>query len=330
MVTNGGLVLRYFGAGGDVELDSSITGIGAHAFDYYGVPRTYDPDDQPGQITSINIPDSVTYIGEYAFYDQYKLESLVIPSSVKEFGDYCLAYSGIKKLEFKEGIKEIPSRFCCSCGQLETVILPESLEKIGAAAFSHCTSFDIDVYSGFEMLPNLTEIGEMAFCNCQMKKFIIPDQITKIGTAAFFLNGDFGRNPEEAEIIVMGDASKYDAGFCSGKAIPTFAKGISGVDLGIQLWMNSNSPDKDGKMLIACSWQNMGGIDGYEYEAALNEDFSGSVKIETTDSRDKVYVDAGSKEVTMLYARVRAYRTVDDKGTREYTDWSSIAFDIRN
>ena len=146
----------------------------------------------------------------------------------------------------------------------------------------------------------------------------------------FFLNGDFGRNPEEAEIIVMGDASKYEAGFCSGKAIPTFAKGISGVDLGIQLWMNSNSPDKDGKMLIACSWQNMGGIDGYEYEAALNEDFSGSVKIETTDSRDKVYVDAGSKEVTMLYARVRAYRTVDDKGTREYTDWSSIAFDIRN
>ena len=327
VVTNDGLILRYFGEGGDVRLDSFITGIGAHAFDYYGVPREYDPE-QPGQITSINIPDSVTYIGEYAFYDQYKLESIVIPSSVKEFGDYCLAFSGLKKIEFGEGIKEIPAKVCCSCGQLETVILPESLEKIGAAAFSHCISFDIDVYSGFETLPNLTEIGEMAFYNCKMKKFIIPEQITKIGEAAYFLNGDLGRNPEDAEIIVMGDVSKYEAGFCSGKAIPTFSKGIEGVKLGVQIRINSNVPDKDGKYLLGCSWQNIGGIDGYEYEASANEDFSGSAKLDTKESSGKVYIAAGSDKVKTLYAKVRAYKVIDDKGTREYSDWSYVSVDI--
>ena len=327
VVTNDGLILRYFGGGGDVELDTSITGIGAHAFDYYGAPREYDPK-QPGKITSINIPESVTYIGENAFCDQHELQSITIPASVTEFGDYALANSGIKKIEFEDGVKEVPARVCCDCSLLETVVLPESLEKIGDAAFSHCTSFDIDVYSGFEMLPNLTEIGEMAFYNCKMKKFVIPEQITKIGTAAFFLNGDFGRNPEAAEIIVMGDASKYEAGFCSGKAIPTFTKGIEGVKLGIQVRIYSNGPEKDGKYLFGCSWQSVGGIDGYEYEASANEDFSGSAKLDTKESSGKVYIAAGSDKVKTLYAKVRAYKVIDDKGTREYTDWSYVSVDI--
>ena len=330
MVTNDGLVLRYFGDGGDVDLDSSITGICSNAFDYFWIPRKYDQDDQFGKITSINIPDSVRYIGEYAFCDQNKLESLTIPVTVKELGNYALAYSGIKKIVFEEGIKEIPEGICYSCGLLETVVLPKSLKKIGSAAFAYCTAFNIDVYSGFDTLPNLTEIGDTAFYNCKMKKFVIPEQITKIGRAAFFLNGDFGRNPEEAEIIVMGDASKYAADFCSGKAIPTFTKGIAGVNLGIQPWAYSNGPDKDGKYMIGGSWQTIGGIDGYEYEASVNEDFSNSVKIETTNSRDKVYVSAGKNKVTTLYARVRAYIVIDDKGTREYTDWSSISVDIDN
>lgn len=327
VVTNDGLILRYFGEGGDVRLDSFITGIGAHAFDYYGVPREYDPK-QPGQITSINIPESVTYIGENAFYDQHELESVTIPASVTELGKFALADSGLKKVFFEEGIKELPTGVCDFCTQLETVVLPGSLEKIGAAAFRHCIVFDIDVYSGFEMLPNLTEIGEMAFYNCKMKKFVIPEQITKIGTAAFFLNGDFGRDPEEAEIIVMGDASKYDIRFCSGRAIPTFTKGIGGVDLGIQSWCYSNGPDKDGKYLFGCSWQDLGGIDGYEYEASANEDFSGSAKLDTKESSGKVYIAAGSDKVKTLYAKVRAYKVIDDKGTREYTDWSYVSVDI--
>jgi len=80
--------------------------------------------------------------------------------------------------------------------------------------------------------------------------------------------------------------------------------------------------------MIGGSWQAIGGIDGYEYEASVNEDFGNSVKIETTNSRDKVYVSAGKNKVTTLYARVRAYIVIDDKGTREYTDWSNISVDV--
>ena len=329
MVSNDGLVLRYFGEGGDVKLDDSVTGIASHAFDYYGVPRKYNPD-QPGQITSVNIPDSVTYIGEYAFYDQHELESLTIPASVSEFAGYAAAYSGIKKIVFEEGIEEIPKGICESCGSLETVVLPSSLRKIGANAFEYCFSFDIDEYSGFDTLPNLTEIGAAAFYNCKMKKFVIPEQITYIGSGAFTLNGDFGRTPEEAEIIVKGDASCYDTYFCRGKAIPYFEKGLSGARLGIQIYTYYNEPNKAGKMMIGSQWTNIGGIDGFEYEGSLNEDFSGAIRIETKETEGKVFVDAGAAKVATLYARVRAYRITDQKGTREYTEWSGISHKIDN
>ena len=72
----------------------------------------------------------------------------------------------------------------------------------------------------------------------------------------------------------------------------------------------------------------MGGIDGYEYEASANEDFSDSAKLDTKESDGKVKIDAGSDKVMTLYARVRAYKVIDDKGTRKYTDWSCISVDI--
>ena len=327
IVTNDGLILRYLGDGGEVVLDDSITGIGRYAFDYYGKPRKYDLT-RPGEITSINIPKSVKYIGEYAFQNQNSIESITVPASVKEFGNYAFAGMGIKKIIFEEGIRQIPVGICDECRLLETVVLPKSLEKIGKVAFRYCTSFDIDIYSGFEDLPNLTEIGGGAFYNCIMKDFVIPEQITKIGANAFYLNGDYGREPEEAKITVMGDAKGYETGFCNGLAIPVFTKGIAGVKLGLRIWTYNTEPDKDKKMLIGCKWLRIGDIDGYEYEASVNEDFSNSVRIETTEPQGKVYADAGKSEVTTLYARVRAFRTVDDKGTREYTEWSEIVWDI--
>lgn len=326
MITNDGLILRYFGEGGDVKLDSTVTGIGCDAFNYYSVPRQWNADN-PGGITSINIPDSVTYIGENAFYDQYSLESLTIPASVRKFGENALSYSGIKKIVFEEGIEEIPQGICANCGSLETVVLPESLKKIGDAAFSNCFSFDIDEYSGFETLPNLTEIGESAFNNCKMKKFVIPEQIKKIGYGAFRLNGDFGRNPEEAEIIVMGDAKDYEVGFCAGKAIPKFTQGIGSIRIGINLWTYYTEPNKAGMMMIGCKWQNIGDIDGYEYEAAINEDFSGAARIETMESEYKLFVNVGKSAVKTLYGRVRAFK-VNDKGVREYSEWSTVSRDL--
>ena len=105
-------------------------------------------------------------------------------------------------------------------------------------------------------------------------------------------------------------------------------QGIGKVKIGIHVWMYSNEPDESGKMLIGCKWNAIGGIDGYEYEAQVNEDFTDSEKTETTDTKGKVYVNVGSSKVTKLYARVRAYKIIDDKGTREYSEWNNVTADF--
>ena len=46
------------GNGGEVLLDSSITGIGENAFAYNGPPPEYD--ENYNGITAVNIPDTVT------------------------------------------------------------------------------------------------------------------------------------------------------------------------------------------------------------------------------------------------------------------------------
>ena len=92
------------------------------------------------------------------------------------------------------------------------------------------------------------------------------------------------------------------------RAIPTYAKGLPQVKLGIGIWTHYDKPDKKGIMMIGSKWSTVGDIDGYEYE-----------------TEGKVYVNTGSAKVVNLYARVRAYKVTDDKGTREYSAWSDVS-----
>lgn len=84
----------------NIEIPHSVTEIGDYAFN--GPP-----------LKSINIPDSVTKIGDGAFRWDSTLEEIVIPEGVKIMGDYIFAYAK----------------------PLKKVTLPESLESIGKRVF---------------------------------------------------------------------------------------------------------------------------------------------------------------------------------------------------
>ena len=115
----------------------------------------------PGRTaTSYSIPDTVTKIGECAFYRSDNLESITIPSSVTY----------------------IDSAAFCDCGSLTGIMVPDSVTRLGAAAFQGCYSLTSVT------LPNsLTSIEDYLFASCDnLTSVTLPDTVTSIGDSAFF------------------------------------------------------------------------------------------------------------------------------------------------
>lgn len=102
----------------------------------------------------INIPNTVTSIGSYAFYNTAICGPLYIPKSVTEIG---------------EGAFE-------NCMNLDFLSLQSNLKRIGNRAFKACR------FSGGLTIPNsVTEIGDYAFyeCNSFNKDLILSENLKK-------------------------------------------------------------------------------------------------------------------------------------------------------
>lgn len=79
-------------------------------------------------------------------------------------------------------VREIMSFAFSNCKSLKSIILPESVTRIGWSAFDGCTSLESIT------LPNkLTKIERSTFYNCRsLKSIILPDSLTEIGSFAFY------------------------------------------------------------------------------------------------------------------------------------------------
>lgn len=109
--------------------------------------------------TNYTIPNSVTNIGDDAFYNCESLTSINIPNSVTNIGDY--AFVG--------------------CESLTSINIPNSVTNIGRSAFYRCKSLNrINIQNG------VTNIGKSAFSACKSLTCIkIPNSVTNIGNDAF-------------------------------------------------------------------------------------------------------------------------------------------------
>jgi hypothetical protein len=109
-------------------------------------------------ISRVQIPDSVTYIGEEAFWGS-KLTSVIIPDSVTYIGEIAFRYN-----------------------QLTSVTIPDSVTYIGVRAFSGNQLTSVTIGNG------VTSIVSSAFEDNQLTSVTIPDSVTYIGDEAFAKN----------------------------------------------------------------------------------------------------------------------------------------------
>ena len=157
-------------------IGNSVTSIGNSAF--YGCNK----------LTSVNIGNSVTSVGNAAFSGCYGLTSITIGSSVTSFGTYAF-YDCTALTEVTINSNSVVSKDRTSSSSLSTIfgnqvisyVIGNSVTSIGSSAFQGCSGM-----TSITIPNSVTSIGSSAFSGCKgLTSITIPNSVTSIGSSAF-------------------------------------------------------------------------------------------------------------------------------------------------
>lgn len=86
------------------------------------------------------IPDTVTNIGSYAFYQCSEIENIIIPTSVRSIGSFAFYGTSLKTVIIPDTVTNIGQSAFNSCSSLTTVVVPASITNITDKSFSSNTT----------------------------------------------------------------------------------------------------------------------------------------------------------------------------------------------
>ena len=165
-------------------------------------------------ITSVEIPNNITSIGDYAFRDCNGLTSIDIPNSVTEIGGFaCDNCKSLTSITIPDGVKKID--FCAFnwCTGLKSVKLSNNIKRISSWMFNHCEGLtNITIPDGVK------KIGNSAFCKCtSLIDITIPNSVKFIGPQVFsdcvkLKNISFTGTKEEWDAISKDNSWNYNTG----------------------------------------------------------------------------------------------------------------------
>ena len=134
------------------------------------------------EATQIVIPNSVTNIGNDAFYRYSGLTSVTIPASVTSIGYGAFeGCSSLTSVTIQEGVTSIGLSMFEDCTSLTSVTIPASVTSIDRRAFKGCSGL-----TSVTIKEGVTNIGSAMFCGCtSLASVTIPASVTSIESAAF-------------------------------------------------------------------------------------------------------------------------------------------------
>ena len=156
----------------DIQIPSGVEEIGFNAFgntpwlqaqkeDFVvinGILYIYQ-GDKP----KVQIPETVTVIGPYAFESNQSLTSVKIPDSVTRIGESAFSLCGkLKSIAIPDGVTTLESNTFYGCESLSEVAFSNQLRSIGESAFCRCEKL--------KTLPDMNQVeflGESAFYGCR-------------------------------------------------------------------------------------------------------------------------------------------------------------------
>ena len=138
------------------------------------------------RIKSIVVEEGVTYIGNQAFACFPLLESVSLPNSLEEIGDFSFFQcKSLKSVTLPEGLKTLGTYTFVNNDSLESISIPSTVERYGIYSFA----FNKNLKS-VKFAEGLTTIGDSAFAYCEsLKSVTFPESMKNIHMDAFSSSG---------------------------------------------------------------------------------------------------------------------------------------------
>ena len=138
------------------------------------------------EIKDLTIPDNITSIRSYAFYNCSSLTSVTIPNSVTSISNSAFRdCSGLTSITIPNSVASIGSYAFNGCGGLTSITIPNSVTSIGYSTFYGCCGL-----TSVTIPRNVTSIEGSAFEGCSgLTTVTIPSSVTSIRNYAFFGSG---------------------------------------------------------------------------------------------------------------------------------------------
>ena len=248
------LITGYDKSMPDIEIPSSINGLPVVALN-----GTFE---YCSELTSVTIPNSVTYIGERTFAYCESLTSVTMSDNVTIID--ALAFYGCDSLiniTMPDKLTTIGKYAFGECDSLTTIAIPKDVTTIDDNAFDYCNSLtDIEVskdnaiYSSIDGVllnkkqselicyPNgktsdsytipdgVTTIGYCAFASCRnLTSITIPNGVTTIGNNAFFDCSNLTRVTIPNSVTTIDRNAFYN---CSSLTSITIPNGVTTIGEG--------------------------------------------------------------------------------------------------
>ena len=141
--------------------------------------------DYLNNLETLKLSSSLKTIPVGAFVGSKSLKKVTIPDSVTEIGDGAFWGSGLETIYIPDSVTEIGEKAFEDCSALQSVRLSPSMKRISEAMFAGCKSL-----SALDIPRGITEIEDRAFSGCSsLSSLTIPDSVTKILGSALVGSG---------------------------------------------------------------------------------------------------------------------------------------------
>ena len=167
-VQNGLTLMKYIGASSEVIVPDGVTKLQYSTFSECRqlLTRVVLPDgllsipesllNNCTNLKEVVIPESVTTIGNHAFFGCASLEKINLPAGLTEISQSLLGgCTALSEITIPDGVTAIGDSAFQKCASLTEIVLPQGLRRIDGEAFFGCTGLSyIDIPDGLETAGN--------------------------------------------------------------------------------------------------------------------------------------------------------------------------------